>query len=222
MRGAWARREFCAARASWLLVGVGLASLAGCAGPAVTPPPRILPAQILEAYDLQRSMDVEQARQAQRDVRQLRSEVSDGLLRERIACYRQFLVNRCLREVMERQRIIDVRIDAVEVAANQVLREQTARETSLRLAEDAARRAQQAAGAPERESLNREAYEARQTAAAQAQARREQEAPELERRAEKLKADAARRERAVQEKREAAEARANRAQARTGKPQSAP
>lgn len=208
-----------AVRAIWLLLVVGLA---GCAGPAVVPPPRMLPAQILEAYDLDRGIDAEQARQAQRDVRQVRNDVSDGLLRERIACYRRFLVNHCLREVAERQRIIDVRIDAVEVAANQALREQMARETSERLAEDAARRAQQAVGAPARELANRETFEARQTAAAQAQARREQEAPELERRAEKLKADAARRERAVQEKRLAAEARANRAQARTNKPPPAP
>lgn len=215
-----AARGWCGAvRASWLLLGV---ALAGCAGPAVVPPPRVLPAQILEAYEPERGMDAQQARQAQRDVRQVRSEVSDGLLRERIACYRRFLVNRCLGEVAERQRIIDVRIDAVEVAANQALREQTARENSLRLAEDAARRAQQAVGASERESANREAFESRQTAAAQAQARREQEAPELERRAEKLKADAARRERAVQEKRLEAEARANRAQARTNKPPPAP
>jgi hypothetical protein len=188
----------------------------------VVPPPRVLPAQILEAYALDRGIDAEQARQAQRDVRQVRNEVSEGLLRERIACYRRFLVNHCLREVAERQRIIDVRIDAVEVAANQALREQSARETNLRLAEDASRRAQQAVGAPARELANREAFETRQTAAAQAQARREQEAPELERRAEKLKADAARRERAVQEKRLAAEARATRAQARTNKPPPAP
>ena len=219
MRCASARGWGGAMRAVWLLLAVGLA---GCAGPAVVPPPRVLPAQVLEAYDLERGIDVEQARQAQRDVRQVRSEVSDGLLRERIDCYRRFFVNRCLREVIERQRIIDVRIDSVEVASNQALREQMARETSLRLAEDAARRAQQAFGAPARELANRETFEARQAAAAQAQARREQEAPELERRAEKRKADAARRERAVQEKRLAAEARANRAQAKTNKPPPAP
>jgi hypothetical protein len=176
--------------------------------------PRVLPAQVLQAYDLQREMPVEEARQAQRDVRRVRTEVGDGLLREQIACYRRFLVNRCLREVAERQRIVEARVDAVEVMANRSVRQQAALETSERLAQDEARRAQDAQQLDVREQTNRSEFEARQQAAAKAQAQREADAPELERRAARLQEESLQRQRDMQLRIEQAERRAAEDQAR--------
>jgi len=152
------------------------------------------PGTVLTAFDLSRPMDVETAQVARKAAGLARDETDDVLLRERIACYRRFLVTRCLADVMSRQRLVDSRINAVEVAANQSLRESAALElnqrTAITLEERAAASAAEAAKALD----NLTSFEARIAAAEKARLEREREAPELERQAQAARAERERRE----------------------------
>jgi len=176
-----------------LLATVGCATTAS-ADRANPQPPPVDPKSILTAFDLSAPMDVDTAKTAIKAAAQSRDETDDALLRERIACYQRFLVTSCLADVSTRQRLVDSRIDAVEVAANQVVRESTALELNRRAAIALEERAAASAAEAARTLDNLKAFEARTASAEKARIEREREAPELERRAQAARADRERRE----------------------------
>jgi hypothetical protein len=177
-----------------LLLATVACSTTGSSDPTKPDPLPVDPKSILTAFDLSAPMDVETANAAIKAAAQARDEAGDALLRERIACYRRFLVTRCLADVSSRERLVDSRIDAVEVAANQVLRESTALELNRRAAIAIEERAAASAAEAARTLDNLKAFEARIESAEKARIEREREAPELERRAQALRADRERRE----------------------------
>lgn len=160
-----------------------------------TDPARVDPVAVLPGIDPESlAGDTRAARAAQETVRAARIEVQDTATRERIACYRRFLVNACLADVDRRARMAEARLDGIEVAANQSLREAAALELNRQAAaRNAERDASAAADAAGREE-NRRAAQAREAAAEEARAAREREAPVLIRRTEANRAERARRE----------------------------
>lgn len=196
-------------------VGAGAERPVGDA-PLRAPPP-VAPDQVLPGFDASGPLQPASAREALQQLPQARSVARDALVRERIACYRRFFVNRCLDDVASRERQLTARLDAIEVAARQSLREEAAYERSVREAERLAQAARTAEADAARRQANREAFEARQAADAEERARREREAPELERRAAanriaREKREAAVAERQAQAARRAAQAPANAAE----------
>ena len=177
-----------------LLLATVACSSTGLPDPTRLAPDPVDPKSILTAFDLSAPMDVETAKAANEAAGQARDEADDALLRERIACYRRFLVTRCLADVRSRERLVDSRIDAVEVAANRVLRENTALELNRRAAIAIEERAGVSATEAARTLDNLKAFEARIESAEKARIEREREAPELERRSQALRADRERRE----------------------------
>jgi hypothetical protein len=171
-------------------------------------PPRVDPTALLPGVDPDAPMDVERARALQEAVRVAREQANDGLLRERIACYRRFFVYRCWADVDAREREARGRLDRIEVAANRTLREARALELNERLAADLAERARVAGSDAERREENLRSHEARRAAAEAEAARREAEAPALAERAQANRAERARREAEVRARREEAERRA--------------
>lgn len=191
------------------LVAVLVAALmAGCAAGSSTPVVRTLPAAVLDDYDLRQAMDAETARRALDDVTTERGRLNDALIRERIACYQRFFTTRCLSEVATRERLVNARLDAVQGAANQRLREDRALQSNERIARDLERREAQAGASAETERANRERQAERLRIAAEDEARRAEQAPELERRAVALKAERERRERELAQREAAAAERA--------------
>lgn len=199
-------------------VGPGLTGLAAavllscgaCAGPgsgSSTAPEPVRPAYVLDQFDLSVAMSPDQARSAQEAVSAARETLEDALTREEIACYGKFIVRRCLDQLGERRRAVNERLNDVEVAANQRLRDEAALTTSRRLADEAARRLSSREAEAQREALNRQEYEARLDAARQAQARRDAEAPEIARRTEALRLESERKEQALARRREEAQRR---------------
>jgi colicin import membrane protein len=179
---------------SLMLLATVACSTTGLPSATRPEPPAVDPKSILSAVDLSAPMDVDTAKAAIKAAAQSRDEASDAFLRERIACYRRFLVTRCLADVASRQRLVDSRIDAVEVAANQVVRESTALELNRRTAIALEERAAASAAEAARTLDNLKAFEARIESAEKARIEREREAPELERRAQAARADRERRE----------------------------
>ena len=157
-------------------------------------PVSVDPGSVLKAFDVSRPMDVETAQVARKAAGLARDETDDALLRERIACYRRFLVTRCLADVMSRQLLVDSRINAVEVAANQSLRESAALELNQRTARTLEERAAASATEAAKALDNLKSFEARIEAAEKARLERERDAPELERQAKAARADRERRE----------------------------
>jgi hypothetical protein len=196
--------------------GAGLVlawALGGCAaiqgGSAQTAAPlRVDPAAVLRQFDLRDTMDADTARSAQSAVRVARDEIADTLVRERIACYRKFLVNACLADVGRRDRLAASRLDDVEIAANQALREATALALNRRIAADIAEQARRGPDDAASHEENRRTFEARAASAAAAQAARERDAPELERQAQANRAERTRREADNAKRREEAARRA--------------
>ncbi|HYF61017.1 MAG TPA: hypothetical protein VEA81_18870 [Burkholderiaceae bacterium] len=167
---------------------------AAAAGPALaeggdvetSPPPsvaarieRVEPGALLPGLRTDVPMDADTARGALRSVRSLRPEVEDALVREKIACYRRFLVNGCLADVARRERLAGDRLDGIEVAANQALREEAALELNRRAAEALARRDADADAEAARREENRRTFEARRAATAAETAARERDAAAL-------------------------------------------
>jgi len=152
------------------------------------------PGSVLKAFDVSRPMDVETAQVARTAAGRARDETDDALLRERIACYRRFLVTRCLADVTSRQLLVESRINAVEVAANQSLRENAALELNQRTARTLEERAAASATEAAKALDNLKSFESRIQAAEKARLERERDAPELERQAQAARADRERRE----------------------------
>jgi hypothetical protein len=176
-----------------LLATAACSSIESSMRTGVEPAP-VDPVSVLAAFDLSRPMDVRTAQAAIKEAALTRNETDDALLRERIACYRRFLVTRCLGDVMSRQRLVDSRIDAVEVAANQAVRENAALELNQRTAATLEERAASSAAEAAKALDNLKAFEARTASAEKVRLEREREAPELERRAQAARAERERRE----------------------------
>ena len=193
---------------SLLLLATVACSTTGSPDSMKPQPLPVDPKSILTAFDLSAPMDIVTANAAIKAVAQSRDAADDALLRERIACYRRFLVTRCLADVTSRERLVDSRIDAVEVAANQVLRENAALELNRRTAIALEERAAASAAEAARTLDNLKAFEARIESAEKARIEREREAPELERRAQALRVDRERREKENALRRDASATRA--------------
>ncbi len=176
-----------------LLTAVACSSIGSTTGARIEPVP-VDPESVLTAFDVSRPMDVETAQAALKAAALARDEADDALLRERIACYRRFMVTRCLADVMSRQRLVDSRIDAVEVFANQTVRESAALALNQRAARALEERAAVSATEAAKALDNLKSFEARIEAAEKARLEREREAPELERQALAARAERERRE----------------------------
>jgi hypothetical protein len=190
-----------------LAQGEGGLELERAAAPVPDGPPRIEPERVLASVDPEREMSPDEARALQTAVREAREDTSDGLLRERIACYRRFFVTACLAEVGRRERQIRARLDRLEVAANRTLREHSALELNARTAAALERREASEPDDSARREENRRAYESRQAAVELEQARREAQAPDLARQAEANRSERARREAGAAARRRDAETR---------------
>lgn len=168
----------------------------GCAAPGgPDPQPRLDPGTVLNEWFVRVDrLDVEAARQARRDVAAVREPLADALLRERIACYRRFLLNACLADVDRRERQLEARLDGIELAADQAIREAEALALNRRDADAQAARTAEAQRDAVRREENRREYEARLQASERARRQREAEAPEIERRARENRAARERRE----------------------------
>jgi hypothetical protein len=172
------------------------------------------PDAVLAGVDPDAPMTRERAAELQEQVREARADVSDLAVRERIDCHRRFFLNACLADVGRRERRADVWLDRVEIAANRRIRELDALELNQRSAEQLAQRAAaDEADARERDA-NRRAYEDRIAASAAEGARREAEAPELERRGDANRARLQQREAQAATRRAEAAARATQDSAR--------
>ena len=170
-----------------------VAVLAGCAS-SVGRPVRLDPGSILPGIDPAVPVSVDQARSLKVMLPRLREDLADALVRERIDCHRRFFLNACLADVNRRERRVEDRLDRAEVAANQALREQEAFELNRREAEALAARAADAERDALQREQNRRTQEARVAAAANEQALREAQAPELERQQAANRAERERRE----------------------------
>ena len=169
---------------------------AGCAAPGGPDPrPGLDPGTVLNEWFVRVDrFDVEAARQARREVAAVRESLADALLRERIACYRRFLLNACLADVDRRERQLEARLDGIELAADQAIREAEALALNRREAGALAARTAEAQRDAARREENRRDYEARLQASERARRQREAEAPEIERRARENRAARERRE----------------------------
>jgi colicin import membrane protein len=177
------------------------------AAPVSDGAPRIEPLRVLGSVDPEREMSPDEARALQSAVREAREDSADGLLRERIACYRRFFVTACLADVGRRERQVRARLDRLEVAANRTMREHSALELNARTAAELERREATEPDDSARREENRRAYESRQAAAELEQARREAQAPDLARQAEANRSERARREAGAAARRRDAETR---------------
>jgi hypothetical protein len=169
---------------------------AGCTAPGGSDPRlRLDPGTVLNEWAIRDDrLDVEAARQARREVAAVREPLADALLRERIACYRRFLLNACLADVDRRERQLEARLDGIELAADQAIREAEALALNRREADALAARTADSLRDAVRREENRREYEARLQASERARRQREAEAPEIERRARENRAARERRE----------------------------
>lgn len=188
-------------------VAIVLGVAAGCA--ATTAPARMEPDSLWpQAFARLDRFGPDEARTIRDQVPSVRESASDALLRERIACYRRFLMNACIADVDRRERLVDARLDRIEIAAQQAIREAAAVELNRREAEAIASRAARENRETSTRAGNRQAFEARQEAADAERQRREAEQPDLERRAAANRAERERREAQNAARREEAERRA--------------
>jgi colicin import membrane protein len=149
---------------------------------------------VLPGVDADVPMTVERARTLREAVRIAREDAEDALLRERIACYRRFMINGCLADVRGRERQVEARLDRIEVAVSRTLREADAFELNRREASEIEVRERQADEDAARREENRRAFEEKVSSAQAAQAQREADAPALERRAAANRAERERRD----------------------------
>jgi colicin import membrane protein len=165
--------------------------------PAVAAPTRVDPDGVLPGIEERGPLDEASARTLRAAVLERRPELRDGLVRERAACFRTFLVNRCVADVDARTRQINARLDALEVRANQALRQQAAVEHSTREAETLAAALATLPADEARRAENQAAFERRADAVREAQAQRERDRAALEERERINRAERQRREQAA-------------------------
>lgn len=182
-------------------------AFAGCAtGPAQTSgtapfdPAPFDPASVLSGLDTPESASAEQSRQTLKAVRDTRARHAIDLVHERIDCHKTFLVARCLERVGARERLLDDRLDAIEVRAQQRLRDLAAVERSQRDAQATMQWQADAQTRAQAEARNRERHEARLQQASEAEAERKAQAPELQRREQAQRDRQLERERAFEQR----------------------
>lgn len=146
------------------------------------------------------SATAEQARQTLRAVREVRVQHGNDLVLEQIDCHQRFLVSGCLEQVAARSRLLDDRLDAIEVSAHQRLRDLQAIERSRGEAQAAMDWQADAPARAMAEARNRERYDTRQQEALKAAAEREEQAPELRRREQVQRERQLERERAFEQR----------------------
>jgi colicin import membrane protein len=165
-----------------LAAGCGLAACAGMTGEPAVPLPGLDPATI---------QDRDSAEQALEAVSAARRELERSLGERERACYKRFLVNSCLEDVLDERRLAERRFRQIEIRSREAIRQtraiERATEEARRIEERSASDAAERAARDERVSASR---------------RRE---------AEQLEREAARRE---EERQRADRARASEAQAR--------
>jgi hypothetical protein len=175
--------------------------LAGCAGlRSVSDAPGFDPLQVLARLEQQAGGSDAQARAVLRSVREARQAYGADLVREQIACYQGVLVSGCLERVAAKERLLDARMNAIEVKANQRLRDLSAIERSQREAQGLEERRTQEDATLASEARNRERYAQRQREAQEAEAERQAQAPELLRREQAQRARQLERERAFEQR----------------------
>ena len=175
--------------------------LSGCAhAPWTSHAPRFEPRRVLDGLQAPKAASAEQTGEILRAVREARARHAQDLVLEQIDCHKRFLVAGCLEEVAVRGRLLDDRLDAIEVGANQRLRDLAAIDRSQREAQAGL---EWQAGAPARElaeARNRERYDTRQREALEAAAEREAQGPELRRREQAQRERQLERERAFEQR----------------------
>lgn len=183
--------------APWILVS----ALAGCSVmPQVTQAPAFDPALVLSELKPPASASAPEAREMLQAVREARAKHAQDFVFEQIDCYKRFLVSGCLEEVAVRGRLLDDRLDAIEVGAQQRLRDLVAVERSQNEAQAAIAWQSGAAARELAEARNRERYDLRQREALEAAAEREAQGPELRRREQAQRERQRERERAFEQR----------------------
>lgn len=100
-----------------LATGCGLAACAGVTGEPTVPLPRLDPATI---------HDRGSAEQALETVSAARQELERSLGERERACYKRFLLNSCLEDVMDERRLAERRFRQIEIRSREVIRQSRA------------------------------------------------------------------------------------------------
>jgi len=190
--------------ARWMARGVlgslTLALAACSVMPQAQPASRFDPTRVLSGLRSPAAVSAPEAREILRAVREARDRHAQDLVFERIDCYTRFLVSGCLEQVATRGRLLDDRLDAIEVAAQQRLRDLAAIERSHDEAQAAIEWQGGANARALAEARNRERYDLRQREALEAAAEREAQIPELLRREQVQRERQLERERAFEQR----------------------
>jgi hypothetical protein len=163
------------------LLVAGLLSACGSL-PLRSDAPRFDPLRVLSETGEANRWTSDQASRVIEDIALARRRHAQDLQVERAECHRGLLIAACLEQVAHRERLLDDRLDALEVAAQQRLRDLAARARSEREVRETRARDRDTAENAEQEARQRERYERRQQEAQRAQAEREAQAPALRQR----------------------------------------
>jgi hypothetical protein len=181
--------------------------LTGCTVvPLRSDAPRFDPMRVLADLGPPSDWSQEQAQQILEAIRQARRRHATDLALERQACDRGFLVAACLERVADRERLLDDRLDALEVLARQGIRDRAARARSEREAQLRLEREAQTSARLAQEQENRVQFERRQLEAERARVEREAQAPLLLQREQEAQARQRERERAFEARQRALDA----------------
>lgn len=184
-----------------IVLSVLLGPLQGCAPPRLRgDAPRFDPAQVMREAERDSPWSAQRAREVLASVSQARRERGEDLLLERIDCHAGVLISGCLARVDQRERQLKDRLDGLEVAAQQRLRDLAAMARTEREADALRARLREAAARQAEESRQRERFDQRQQEAERAQAEREAQRPELLRREQEQTERRRERERAYEQR----------------------
>jgi hypothetical protein len=164
-------------RSGGALLAGGLLALVLVAGPArVRADADAQAAAMLPQFDPAAPMDADTARQALAAVRDERQRQQARWAREGFDCYQKFLLNRCLANLKEERIAIERRLNAIQVGAQQSLREDAALRRNEREAQRLAAETANRDSDEQVRAANRRAWEERQAAARASEQRRRDEA----------------------------------------------
>lgn len=195
-----------AASVRWVALLTATVMLPACAMlPLRSDAPRFDLTRVLADVGMPSLWTLERARQVLENVAQARRLHMHDLLLERQACDRGFLVSACLERVADRERRLDERLDALEVAANQRLRDLNARARSEREALQIRENDANASVRRAQEERNRERFDRREQEARSAQSEREAQAPLLQQREQEFQERQRERERALESRQRTSE-----------------
>jgi len=133
-------------------------------------------AATLPQFDPAAPMDPDTARQALAAVRDERQRQQARWALEGFDCYQQFLLNRCLANLKAQRIAIERRLNAIQVGAQQSLREDAALRRNEREAQRLAAELANRDSDEQIRAANRQAWEERQAAARASEQRRRDEA----------------------------------------------